>query len=73
MASDTLPQISSLAAPTKEDEAILRTLSDEQYRALLAAHLEEGRRDIREGRYTELKDADDIRAFFDRIWPIDTD
>lgn len=68
MASDTLPQISSLAAPTEEDRAALRAMSTEERRALVAAHIEKGRQSIREGRYVEFEDEDDVRAYFrDRL------
>ena len=70
MASDTLPEITSLAAPTEEDEAVLSGLTREEYAALLAVEIEKGRADIEAGRATLLRDEADIEALFDEVWPI---
>ena len=69
MGTDALPKISSLAAPTKADEAVLRSLTWEQYRALVAEHLERGQQDIREGRYTTFRNEEEIAAYFDKFYP----
>ncbi len=61
----TLPQISSFAAPTEAELAILRSLSDEDRQRLIADHIAQGERDIAEARYTELSSREDIKKFFD--------
>lgn len=63
--------ISSLAAPTEADLAKLRSLSDEERRALIAEHIELGTKDIAEGRFTLLDSDEAIEAFFDEIWSLD--
>ena len=66
MPSDTLPKISSLAAPTEEDLAVMRSISADEYRELLAAQIEAGREDIRQGRCVVLNDEAAIRDYFAR-------
>ena len=58
--------ISSLAAPTEADLAKLRSLSDEDRAALIAAHIEQGSKDIAEGRFAEFSSDEDIHAFFEK-------
>jgi len=59
-----LPKISSLAAPTAEDFAVMRSLSEDDRRAIIADHIAQGTRDIAEGRYTTLESDEDIKNFF---------
>lgn len=61
---NTLPKITSLAAPTDEDIAAMRALSEEDRARVIADHIEDGTRDIAEGRYTTLESDEDIRKFF---------
>lgn len=63
--------ITSLAAPTEEDTRIMRSLTDEQRRAVIAEQIELGSKDIAEGRYTELDSDEAIEAFFEREWNLD--
>lgn len=63
--------ITSLAAPSDEDLAALRAMSEDERNALIAAHIDEGTRDIAEGRYTTLASDEDIKDFFDKNWPIE--
>ena len=58
--------ISSLAAPMEADLAKLRSLSDEDRAALIAVYIEQGAKDIAEGRYTEFSSGDDIYTFFEQ-------
>ncbi|MEM9374653.1 MAG: hypothetical protein AAGA72_00425 [Pseudomonadota bacterium] len=60
-----IPAISSLAAPTEADLAVLRALSPEERKAVIAAHIAQGSQDITEGRFVSLESDDDISAFFD--------
>jgi len=66
----TLPKISSLAAPTEDDLAVMRSLSPEDRQKIIADHIDQGSRDIAEGRFTTLKSDEDINEFFDEVWPI---
>lgn len=65
-----IPVITSLAAPTEADMKALRAMTPEQRRALIAAEIEKGTRDIVEGRYVLLQSDEDITKFFDDKWPI---
>lgn len=59
--------ISSFAAPTSKDLAVLRSLTPEQRQELLAVELGKGRADLTAGRYTELNSDEDLNNFFDEI------
>ncbi len=67
----SLPKISSLAAPTDDDLAAMRSLSEEDLAQIVGEHIEQGARDIAEGRSTTLSSEEDIRKFFDKVWSIE--
>lgn len=56
--------ISSLAAPIEADTITMRSLSEEQRRAVIAEHVRQGSLDIAEGRYTTFSSGQDIHDFF---------
>ena len=58
--------ISSFAAPTAQDIAVLRSLTVEQRKELLAAELAKGAADIEAGRFTDLRTDREIAAFFEQ-------
>lgn len=60
-------KISSMAAPTEEDKAIIRSLTDEQWDSLVAAELAKGESDIDAGRVIEISSEKDIADFMDSI------
>jgi len=48
----------------------MRSLSPEDRQKIIADHIDQGSRDIAEGRFTTLKSDEDINEFFDEVWPI---
>lgn len=63
--NENTPQISSLAAPTREDLKLLEAMSRDERIALIRAEIEAGRADFEAGRYIELATDDDIHNFFE--------
>lgn len=64
------PKISSLAAPTAEDKAVIAAMSREEYMALVREEIKAGRADIEAGRFTEVKTDEELEAFLDDVWPL---
>ena len=62
--------ITSLAAPTEADTRIMRNLTDEERRAVIAEQIELGEKDIAEGRYTELGSDEAIEEFIEETWSL---
>jgi len=60
-------KISSMAAPTEEDMAVIRSLTTEQWNALVAAELAKGEADIEAGRVIEISSEKDIADFMKSI------
>ena len=63
--SKNTSQISSLAAPTREDLKLLEAMTRDERMALICAEIEAGRADFEAGRYIELATDDDIHNFFE--------
>lgn len=57
--------VSSLAAPTKVDLARLRAMSKDERASLIRTEIDEGREDIKAGRFIELATDADIHEFFE--------